>query len=288
MHGQKNGLLLWLTMMRECEGSMTMRITFTYYPGGKKKALTLSYDDGQVHDRRLVEIMNRYGVRGTFHLNSGKFNAEPFLSSDEIAGLFKGHEVSIHTVTHPHLTMVPKEMLVEEVWEDKRNLEDLVGYPVRGMSYPYGTYNEDVIKALPLLGIEYSRTVKSHGSFSLPENFLAWHPTCHHRQNMLDKAVEFQNTKPTAAMPLFYVWGHSFEFDREGNWDLMEEFCKRVSGDENVWYATNIEILDYVTALRNLKFSADKKMVMNTASIPLWIGVDGEPVEIGAGKTVRL
>lgn len=41
------------------------------YPNGLEKALTFSYDDGRVFDRKLVEIFNRYGVKGTFHLNSG-------------------------------------------------------------------------------------------------------------------------------------------------------------------------------------------------------------------------
>ena len=119
-----------------------MYIGFGFYPGGKKKALTMSYDDGQVHDRKLVEIFNKYGIRGTFHLVSGWFDREGFLKSSEIRDLFKGHEISAHTLNHPYLTILPGDMVATEVLEDRKNLEELAGYPVRGMSYPYGAYRD--------------------------------------------------------------------------------------------------------------------------------------------------
>lgn len=265
-----------------------MDITFGYYPGGKKKALTMSYDDGQIHDRRLVEIFNKYDIKGTFHLNSGKFDVDPYICTSEVYELYKGHEISAHTLNHPYLTLIPDMMIVSEILEDRKRLEALAGYPVRGMSYPFGSYSEDVIKLLPGLGIEYSRTVQSHGSFHLPENFLSWHPTCHHGQDLMNKCKEFRNQKPWAQMSLFYVWGHSYEFDRDNNWELVDEFCKTVSGDETVWYATNIEIVDYIKAMRGLKFSVDKKTIYNPAAIPVWVGADGEAFKIEAGKVVSI
>ena len=265
-----------------------MSISFIYYPEGKKRALTMSYDDGQVHDRKLVEIFNRYGIRGTFHLNSGMLDRDVFVKASEVAELYKGHEVSAHSLTHPYLTSLPADMAVSEVIEDRRRLETLVGYPVRGMSYPFGAYSDELIAALPCMGIEYSRTVNSHGGFQLPDNFLAWHPTCHHGQNLMERAKVFNEQPPWAQMPLLYVWGHSFEFDRENNWELIEEFCKSVSGDESVWYATNIEIIDYIKAMRGLRFTVDGRMVNNPSATPVWIGVDSVPVEIGAGKTLVL
>ncbi|MFP4016929.1 MAG: polysaccharide deacetylase family protein [Halanaerobiales bacterium] len=260
-----------------------MNISFSFYPGGKKKALTLSYDDGQIHDRRLVEIFNQYGIKGSFHLNSGMLDKETFLGKAEVSSLFEGHEVSAHSVNHPFLTKIPRGVMIEEIREDRKQLEELVKYPVRGMSYPFGEYNSWIIDQLPLLGIEYSRTVNSHGRFVLPENFLAWHPTCHHDQGLVDKLKEFQNPNPWEVMPLFYVWGHSFEFARNDNWDLIEEFCKKAANDETVWYATNIEIMDYINALRNLKFSVNYKTVYNPSAINVWIGVDGEAVKVVPG-----
>ena len=47
------------------------KVIYTCFPGGKHKVLTMSYDDGRLEDRRLVELFNRYGIRGTFNLNGG-------------------------------------------------------------------------------------------------------------------------------------------------------------------------------------------------------------------------
>jgi len=262
-----------------------MQISFGYYPGGKKKALTTSYDDGSFQDRQLVEIFNQYGIRGSFHLNSNRFDSEQGLASAEIKELFAGHEVSAHTVNHPYLTQVPMGVLVEEIMEDRRRLEQLVGYPVRGMSYPYGAYDDAVLKALPFVGIEYSRTTLSHGRFNLPENFLTWHPTCHHNQNAIEKYKEFLAVDPRVTMPLFYLWGHSYEFDIQNNWELIKDFCKLAGNDENIWYATNIEIVDYLKAMRKLVFSVDKKVVINNSALSIWINVDYKPIEIKPGIT---
>jgi peptidoglycan/xylan/chitin deacetylase (PgdA/CDA1 family) len=268
--------------------ALHMKITFSFYPEGRKKALTMSYDDGRIHDRRLVDIFNKYWIRGSFHLNSGTFGGDVFLKSSEIKDLFIGHEISAHSLTHPYLTLLPNEMVVSEIIEDRSRLEALAGYPVRGMSYPFGVYSAGIMALLPGLGIEYSRTVNSHGGFHIPENFLAWHPTCHHDDNLLDKCKVFKNQPAWSQMPLFYVWGHSFEFDRNKNWELIEEFCKMASGDESVWYATNIEILDYLKAMKNLKFSVDKKTVFNPSAIAVWVGVDGEAVKIEPGRVITL
>ena len=51
-----------------------MNRIYCCFPGGKHKALTMSYDDGRTQDRRLIEIFNQNGIKGTFHLNSGLFD----------------------------------------------------------------------------------------------------------------------------------------------------------------------------------------------------------------------
>jgi len=263
------------------------RICFCF-PGGRKKALTMSYDDGQVFDRELVSIFNEYRIKGTFHLNSGNFDKKGFVSASEIKDLYRGHEVSVHTVNHPFLTQIPREEIIREIIEDRKNLESLVGYPVRGMSYPFGDYSDELAKMLPSLGIEYSRTVRSTHGFGLPSDFLAWNPTCHHNENILEKCKTFKKTPPWEQLTLFYVWGHSFEFEMDNNWNLIKEFCKTVAFDDSVWYATNIEIMDYLYALKNLKFSADRKIVQNFSSVDVWISVDRQPVKIKSGELIYL
>ena len=41
---------------------------FMKYPGFREKAVTVSYDDGTVYDKKLIEIMKNYGIAGTFNV----------------------------------------------------------------------------------------------------------------------------------------------------------------------------------------------------------------------------
>ena len=265
-----------------------MRILNQYFPGGKKAALTMSYDDGPAADRRLVEIFDRYGIRGTFHLNAFHFlENNDRVKADEVPSLYKNHEVSCHLFDHPHPDICPDSVLVKEVWEDRKAIEAACGYTVRGMSYPFGNYNAHAIGILRGCGMNYARTTKATGAFSLPEDFMLWHPTAHHSRS-LDICELFDKLKASYARYLrhdvLYVWGHSYEFDNDNNWDLIERFCDKAAGNDDIWYATNIEIFDYETASRRLEVGADGNTVFNPSAISVWVGVDGDPVEIKPGE----
>ena len=122
-----------------------MRIKANLFPGGVRRALTMSYDDGQIFDVRLAELFDKHHIRGTFHINSGNLGGDRYVKESEFARVYRNHEVSVHTVTHPFPTQIPDAALIKEILEDKRKLEELCGYPVRGMSYPFGDDSEHVI-----------------------------------------------------------------------------------------------------------------------------------------------
>jgi len=163
-----------------------------------------------------------------------------------------------------------------------------VGYPVRGLAYPNGSYSPDIKSFLPYCGIEYARIVGNSNDFSIPVDFYEWKATCHHNHNLLKLAEQFLNFYKKQYLYLFYVWGHSYEFDNDNNWDLIEEFCKMVGNHPDIWYATNIEIVDYINAFRNLKFSAKGDFVFNPSAIDVWISVDDKIVKVDGGKITRL
>lgn len=259
-------------------------INFDVYKDGKRNIITMSYDDGSDHDRRLVEIFNKYGIRGTFHLNSGKFGNPGYINADEVSSLYEGHEISCHTVNHGWLEKMPVESVINEVMQDRKNLESLCGYPVRGMSYPFGTYNDNVIAAVKQCGIKYSRTVTSTHSFGLPNDFLQWPATCHHNAavKLADEFISKLNNPWFSG--LFYIWGHSFEFDRQNNWEMIDQLCKKLSGRDDVWYATNIEIYDYITAQRQLQISADETIIYNPTATTVWFRKDGKMYKINGGE----
>jgi peptidoglycan/xylan/chitin deacetylase (PgdA/CDA1 family) len=265
-----------------------VRTIYHCFPEGRHKALTMSYDDGTVADRRLVDIFNRHGIKGTFHLNAGLFGRADRIGADEVKDLYEGHEVAAHTYTHPTIARCPSDQVIQQVIEDRKSLESIVGYPVRGLSYPNGSHDKRIRDLLPHTGIEYSRVVESTRSFSMPEDLYRWQPTCHHNHDLMALANSFVAQTKTAYLFLMYVWGHSFEFDRQDNWDLIEEFCKYVGGREDVWYATNIEIVDYLDILRRLKFSANGDFVYNPSARSAWIAVDGTVIEVKGGTQISI
>jgi len=263
-------------------------IRLNLFKGGKRHAVTFSYDDGAIFDERLVGIFNKYGIKATFHLNSG-FLAKQNRSADFFS-IYEGHEISCHGAEHASFSKIPLSNVVNEVLRDRVAWEKLTGAPVRGLSYPDGGYNEDVKNALKACGIAYARTGRSTEFFSLPKDFLEWQPTCHHR-NAPDIAKRFMNQFVADSYfsgLLLYIYGHSHDFNRENNWELIEDVCRTVAHHDDIWYATSIEICDYVTAARRLVTSADGNIVHNPSSMSVWFTYDEKPYEIKGGETLTL
>ncbi|MBQ3705987.1 MAG: polysaccharide deacetylase family protein [Clostridia bacterium] len=267
-----------------------MNRVYCCYPGGKHKALTMSYDDGKKQDRRLVEIFNRYGIRGTFNLNSGLWDRdENRIKPEEIRTLYQGHEIACHTVTHPTIARCPLPEVAEETLADRRELEKLTGYPVRGLAYPNGSLSREIEEMLPACGIRYGRVVGNTDSFALPENPYRWMATCHHNHRLMELGEQFLGLFKKQYLYLMYVWGHSYEFDDRNNWDLMEDFCRMMGGKDDIWYCTNIEFMDCMDDFARLRFAADNSFVYNPNARDCWISVnDQAPVCIPGGATVQL
>lgn len=278
---------------------MTHRIEIPNFPGGKRIAVTTSFDDGQVFDRQIVAAFNEWGLKGTFNLNSGKLqrNGKPAvlqgdrtaLDASEIAELFAGHEVAIHTVTHPWLEKLDPSQIALEVLEDRKALEDLVGYPVRGMAYPFGTFNKRVIEVLRALGIVYSRTTQQAAHCFPTENPLAWATTGHQYMTDPDVATRFQTIYENSRYSgVFFIWGHSYEFHDKKDWEGLERIFKPLSGKPDVWYCTNLELFDYEEARQRLVIAANRATAYNPSAIPITVSVGGKLMEIAPGKVTPL
>lgn len=262
-------------------------IQFNIFPGGKKRIVTFSYDDGHINDIRLVSLFNKYGVKGTFHLNDKRvgFNDR----KDSLRELYLGHEISCHTSSHGFLTNMPEASIINEVFENRRVLEEIAGYPVVGMSYPSGDYSKSVESALAACGIVYSRTVVATENFALPDNFLEWHPTCHHNKALPLCEKFMAGIDSQWSRPLLYIWGHAHELRCEADWEHIEKILATVSGSDKIWYATNIEIYRYRQAQKSLVVSADEKILYNPSALDVWVEKDKTDIIcIKAGETVTL
>lgn len=265
------------------------------FPEGKSKVLTLSYDDGKITDRKLADILNKYGLKCTFNVNSGLIDApynEPYqerIPLSEYKEVYKGHEIACHTLTHPTIARCPDEQIVLQAIEDRRNLESTLGTIVRGMAYPNGSFDDNVADIFRKCGIAHARTVISTNSFGMPSDFLKWNPTCHHSNpQLMDLADEFISHKKTQYLVMFYLWGHSYEFERDNNWEIIENFAKKISGKEDIWYATNIEIVDYIESYKRIKFSVDGSIAYNPNAMDIWIEVNKKSIRLPGGQYTNI
>lgn len=279
-----------------------MKRSFLRWPEFRRKAVTLSYDDGVKYDVDLIKIMDKYGLKGTFNLCSGFLDGEKggaMLTKEEAKEVYGNscHEVAVHGVQHYSLAEVEKSMAVEDVINDKKNLEQIFGRIIKGMAYANGSYNDSVVEILKNCSIAYARTVNETESFEVPTDWLRMSTTCHHNNpKLMELAKKFVEAKDVEwsywhnAPMLFYLWGHSYEFNNDNNWNVIEEFAKYIGGREDIWYATNGEIYDYVQAYDRLQFSVDGKLVHNPSAIDVYIAYfrKGTNYIIPAGKTIKL
>lgn len=228
---------------------------------GKMKALTFSYDDGITQDIRLIELFNKYGMKGSFNLNSellgrpgelvcgGKQISHNKVRAEDVRHIYQGHEVAGHTLTHPRLTKLDSDTeITRQVEEDRLKLCELVGYEVVGFAYPGGGTNFDShISALlqKTTGIRYARHTITNHSFAPQENLLEFSPTVYHHSEwdkMFELGEKFLSLRAEEPS-VFYVWGHAYEFDIRDEWGRFEEFLQMMSGKSDICYCTNREAL---------------------------------------------
>ena len=226
---------------------------------GKLKALTFSFDDGVSQDERLIGILDKYRLKGTFNLNSALLGTKGQLDrngrtvrhdknpAQKIVGIYRGHEVAVHTLVHPNLTTLDDDAVEWQVEQDRKILESLVGYDVRCMAYPSGGVNNDE-RVAEVIGnrtkIRFARTITSTHSFDIPEDLLRYDPTVYYieKEKLFGLGEKFIDLSPDKPQ-VFYVWGHSYEMDAKYiSWDEFEEFCKMISGRKDIFYGTNGQI----------------------------------------------
>ena len=289
-----------------------MNRIYKCFPGGKFKVLTLSYDDGKLEDKRLVDIFNKNGIRATFNVNSGLTDMPIRLPASEWNDLYDNHEIALHTCTHPTMNRCGSYEIAREILEDKTNIEKIIHKPVRGMALPNGAGNKLITSIAADLGIKYIRpatdqyaVVKSaleyandcegpillgdENGFSMPTDYMNWIPTCHHNHNLVEFGKRFMKLTKKQYLYMMYVWGHSFEFERNNNWEVMEEFCEMIGHRGDIWYATNIEIVDYNEAFDRLQIFADNEYIYNPSACSVWVAVNNvRVVEIPGGETIKL
>ena len=231
---------------------------------GKLKAFTLSFDDGVLQDERMINLLNKYGLKATFNLNSALMGTKSdkrsvfgdFLYNQDrlppsrIKELYANHEIAAHTLMHQNITQLEDSAVEYQVEMDRKLLSELCGYEVVGFAYPAGGINHDerVAKIIKeKTGIKYAKINRCTRSFDFNcENLYLYKPTVpvYDYNEITAMAKDFIELKPTSPK-VFFIIGHTFELDEGSNinWENFEEFCKLISGKDDIFYGTNKEIL---------------------------------------------
>lgn len=278
-----------------------MKQCYMRFPGGKKKAFTISYDDNITQDERLIKKMEQYHIKGTFNIIPGWFSKEDAVfpegetyinvTEKKAKNLYDNSlvEVANHGYDHQKSTTVPPIQLMEDIVKCRQELENMYDRIITGYAYPYGLYNETLIQILKNAGISYARTVESTYEFHLPEDWLILNPTCHHAEpELMELAEKFLNDTVADDSYMFYVWGHTFEFDEQDNWHIVDDLFEKVANKEDVWYETNGEICNYHQKYKQLIFSQNGKKIYNPTDTTIWLEVDNVAKSIDSGDIIEL
>lgn len=221
---------------------------FRYNEPMNTRCFSMSFDDGTPNDERLVALLNRYGIKASFHLNAGMIPLDgkigPFdrLPLSRLEHLYPGHEVAAHSFTHPDLTKLSDQAILKELEDDIAGLNRYFNQTTQGFAYPFGTFNEKVITQLKKTPLKYARTIRDTHDFLMPKDPYLLDPTCHiHDPRLLELTERFLSETNQDAF--FLVWGHSYELHTEGDWERFEAFLKHIAHQPGITYGTILDSL---------------------------------------------
>ena len=261
------------------------------YPAGKPKAFNITYDDGVEQDVRFVALLNRYGIKGTFNLNSELMQTRfswqhpcgmgiRRLGVDAVKHLYDGHEVASHSLTHPYMRELSDAELHRQMAEDKRNLEALFGREVAGFALPFRYYDQRIADCARECGFEYSRMSEFSLSYAPGNDWFYWKTGVYHIMPELKSFAQgFLETDQELAV--CQIVGHSYDLDTEGLWDTMEAICAAVSRRDEIWKCTNLKLVRYLKAMEQVQIT--ENAIVNNSGLALWFCVDGKTLKLEAG-----
>lgn len=266
-----------------------------FYPGFCEKCITFSYDDGVIQDIPFIENIKNSGFKVTFNLNSGLFGQIKFrdgvdnsrLSEKEVKKIYANanFEVASHSLYHYHMENLSYYDNLYQIQEDTRRLSKIFQKEIRGFAYPFGTYDEDVLRALKDSDMLYARTTKSTYSFTLPEDFLMWNPTIHHSDpDLLPLIKDFKNSKEELA--LFYLWGHTYEFENKNAWNILSLLQTQIAHQESIAYMTNREVVEYISSRRKVHISSDE--IWNDSDENIYISFKNQKIVVKPRQKIEI
>lgn len=216
------------------------------------KVLTFSFDDCEIHDRRLCDLLRKYGIKATFYLLSGRLSERvPYrrygqdtlverVTAEEIPMTYAGMEIADHTLYH----RIEDATFMQDTKQSMDILARACGYEIQGFAYPGGQYTAQQVALLKQTAAVYARGAKPSHSFRLPEDWYIWQPTSHYADSDLSQLIHRFLTMPAEEDALFHIYGHSYELtesDPSRDWQHLERVLQQLSNRTDIVYATNLE-----------------------------------------------
>lgn len=200
-----------------------------------RKIFLISFDDGTVWDRRFVRLLNKYGIKATFNLNSGledfvwyyedRFPVRRQILSESV-DLYRGHEIASHSLHHHWLNTLTPPQLSREVGDDCAALKALFGLKEIGFGVPFTACGEREVNIIKK-HVRYIRLSEFSDSFAPPAD--PYHIPIHALYNQPDvreKIARFaQSSLPVS---LFVMAGHSYELEVLEHWEYMESLLQYI------------------------------------------------------------
>lgn len=271
-----------------------------YYPGWLRKAVTFSYDDGRTEDAQFIGILNSAGLKGTFNFfqNNYTYYSRQTTGYSDLLSIYEGHEIANHSKTHPRMyldglpdgyTPLTVEQCITDISEGKAWLDSMTCKDTKGFVWPYKDPQRqelyDYLRS-DISGVKYVRPVTTKygtdAEFDPPEDFYNWEFSTHHKF-IATEGPKFLNLSDDGKLKLFAVWGHAYEFASTTNsttgvvtpatWYLIQNFADSVKDRTDIWKATNIEVCEYITALRNAEITST--YIKNSSDVDLYVKIDG-------------
>ncbi|MCR4879540.1 MAG: polysaccharide deacetylase family protein [Bacilli bacterium] len=203
------------------------------------KYFVFSIDDGTIYDKTTIDLFNKYGIKGTFNLNSGLQDFVWYLGELPIRrldlyqsrDLYNGHEVASHTLTHPYLDQCPDEIVIKEVNEDIYNLETIFDDEITSFATPFETCGDREVNL-----IQYGTKITNIRLSEIDESFSKPIDPYHIKVTALDihRALELIDefiAKEDAT--LFVYAGHSYDFYVDNTFSLLEELLKILNSHQD-------------------------------------------------------
>ncbi len=225
---------------------------------------TTSWDDGYALDRRVADLLTRYGCTGTFYVCPKAQHGRAMLSAPDIRALAATHEVGAHTLKHPRLTRIPRADARTEIAGSKAWVESVTGKECALFCYPYGDLDADVRELAGEAGFRGARTTEPvrfriEDPLRMPMTLhlspFPWRKTFKPAWKVLDPIGPLRAIYPLLRLyrvplrslsswrsmaialfdgarkrdePFFHLFGHSHELEKYGLWEDLEAFLMHV------------------------------------------------------------